>query len=171
VPVTRNIEVMLVIENMFERLPQVLKHEIAELWKREGALVEEKKIEERLNQVVFIIQDYETGLVAGVSTAEKKKVKALNNNYFFEFRCFIAEAFRVAGLDVKLSRETFDFLESIGSQDTDKPIGIVTVLENEELKQQPVWRRAVWPEIDMYFVGYTTSGNPIRVHYFKNARI
>lgn len=162
---------MLVLENAYKKIPQRLKLEIAELWKREGALAEEKNIEERLNQVVFVIQDSETGLVVGVSTAEKKKVQALNNNYFFEFRCFIAEAFRVAGLDVKLSRETFDFLESIGSQDPDKPIGIFTVLENEELKQQPVWRRAVWPEIDMYFVGFTTSGNPIRVHYFKNARV
>lgn len=162
---------MLILENVYKKLTQRLKLEIEELWKREGALAEAQRIEERLNQVVFIIQDSETGLVVGVSTAEKKKVQALNNNYFFEFRCFIAEAFRVAGLDVKLSRETFDFLASIGSQDPDKPIGIFTVLENEELKQQPVWRRAVWPEIDMYFVGFTTSGNPIRVHYFKNARV
>lgn len=162
---------MLILENVHKKLTQRLKLEIEELWKREGALVEAQRIEERLNQVVFIIQDSETGLVVGVSTAEKKKVQALNNNYFFEFRCFIAEAFRVAGLDVKLSRETFDFLASIDSQDPDKPIGIFTVLENEELKQQPVWRRAVWPEIDMYFVGFTTSGNPIRVHYFKNARV
>jgi len=162
---------MLVLENVFKQVPQGLKLEIAELWKREGALAEERKIEERLNQVIFVIQDSETGLVVGVSTAEKKKVQTLNNNYFFEFRCFITKTFRVAGLDVKLSRETFDFLESIGSQDPDKPIGIFTVLENEELKQQPVWRRAVWPEIDMYFVGFTTSGNPIRVHYFKNARV
>lgn len=162
---------MLVLENVFKKLTQGLKQQIPELWKREGALTEDKKIEERLDQVVFIIKDSETGLVVGVSTAEKKKVQTLNNNYFFEFRCFIAETFRVAGLDVKLSRETFDFLESISLDDEHRPVGIFSVLENDKLKQEPVWRRAVWPEIDMYFVGFTNSGNPIRVHYFKDARI
>lgn len=141
------------------------------LWKSESALTDDKTIEDRLNQVVYIVQDSESRALTGVSTAEKKKVKALNNNYLYEFRCFIAESHRIAGLDVKLSKMTFDFLESISKEDEDQPIGIFSILENEKLKQEPVWRRAVWPEIEMYFVGYTSSGNPIRVHYFKGARI
>lgn len=128
-------------------------------------------IDTRLGQAVCLIRDTETQKVAGISTAEKKQVPSLNNNYLYEFRCYISENFRIAGLDVKLSRETFDFLESHAGKDSDKPIGIFAVLENERLKQEPLWRRAVWPEIEMYFMGYTNSGNPIRVHYFKGARI
>lgn len=166
-----NVESMLVLENVFKKVPQQVKNEITALWKSEGALKDDPIIEERLNQVVFIIRDSESGVLAGLSTAEKKRVEALNNNHLYEFRCFIGEPHRIAGLDVKLSRVTFDFLESISGKDFDKSIGIFTVLENERLKQEPVWRRAVWPEIDMYFIGYTSSGNPIRVHYFKRARI
>ncbi len=161
---------MLVLENVYSTLTPGLKQQVAELWVREGA-ISAAQIEERLSQVVFIVRDSETGELVGVSTADKKRVHALNSNYFYEFRCFIADAFRVAGLDVKLSRETFDYLAFISKQDLNKPIGIFTILENEGLKKLPVWRRAVWPEIEMYFVGYTTSGNPIRVHYFKEARI
>lgn len=162
---------MLVLENIFKNVSPDVKKKIQALWKSEGALEDEKIIEERLGQVVYIVLDSESGTVAGVSTAEKKKVQTLNNNYFYEFRCFIGEAYRVAGLDVKLSKITFDFLESISHQDGNNPIGILSVLENEKLQHEPVWRRAVWPEIEMYFVGYNSAGNPMRVHYFKGARI
>ncbi len=162
---------MLAFENVFRDVPQGVKNEVTALWRLGGALMDTETVEERLNQIVFVIRDSETGKLAGVSTAEKKIVTALNNNYLYEFRCFISEQFRVAGLDVKLSRMTFDFLESVSIDDANKTIGIFSVLENENLKKEPVWRRAVWPEIEMYFVGYTSSGNPIRVHYFKGARI
>lgn len=162
---------MHVLKNVFKNLSLDLRKEITALWKNGGALADDKAIEERLNQVVYIIQDSESDTLMGVSTAEKIRVQALNNNYLYEFRCFISESYRIAGLDVKLSKMTFDFLESISIKDENRPIGIFSVLENEKLKQEPVWRRAVWPEIEMYFIGYTSSGNPIRVHYFKGARI
>jgi hypothetical protein len=166
-----NTELMIVLENVYGNLLPATREEIVNLWKSEHALTDLKRMEERLNQVVFVIRNSETGKLAGVSTAEKKKVEALNNNYLYEFRCFIATANRIAGLDVKLSKETFGFLESLAKTDSVKPVGIFSVLENETLKKEPVWRRAVWPEIEMYFVGYTNTGNPIRVHYFKNVRI
>jgi hypothetical protein len=162
---------MLVLGNVFNNVSAKVKAEIVAMWKSGDALMDDRKIEERLAQVVYVIRDSDSGQLAGVSTAEKKKVQALNNNYFYEFRCFIAQSYRSAGLDVKLSKETFGFLEALSKTDTDKPIGIFSILENEKLKQEPVWRRAVWPEIEMYFVGYTSAGNPIRVHYFKGARI
>lgn len=162
---------MLVFENMYQNLTQEVEDRIVSLWKSERALTDSEKIEERLKQVVFVVLDSGSGTLAGVSTAEKKRVPALNKNHLYEFRCFIAGDYRIAGLDVKLSKETFGFLESLSHSDTDKPVGIFSVLENETLKKESVWRRAVWPEIEMYFVGFTNSGNPIRVHYFKGARI
>jgi hypothetical protein len=161
---------MLAIENVFNNVTESVKQGITKLWKAEGAITEDHKIQERLAQVVCVVLNSKGDFV-GVSTAEKKKVPALNDNYFFEFRCFITEASRVAGLDVKLSKTTFDILESASKTDKNNPIGILSVLENEQLMKQPLWRRAVWPEIEMYFVGFTNHGNPIRVHYFKNARI
>lgn len=162
---------MLKFQNVHQNLSQRVAAEIKSLWTGEGAINEEDAIQKRLGEVVYIVQDSESGNVAGVSTAVKKKVNLLNNNFLYEFRCYIGDSYRIAGLDVKLSKLTFDFLQELGANDPDKPIGIFTVLENELLKQQPVWRRAVWPELQMYFIGFTKTGNPIRVHYFKGARI
>lgn len=162
---------MIVFENVFGILGNKDCDDIKAMWLTERALEDEKQMDARLRQVVYVVRDTETGNVAGVSTSEKKMVSALNNNFLYEFRCFISEAYRIAGLDVKLSKMTIDFLESISKQDADKPIGVFAILENEALKKETVWRRAVWPEIEMYFVGYTNTGNPIRVHYFKGAKI
>lgn len=162
---------MLDFQNVYQGLSQDMTAELRSLWISEGAITDEQVIQKRLQEVVYVILDTESGTVAGVSTAVRKKVNVLNGNFFYEFRCYIGEKYRIAGLDVKLSRLTFDFLREAGSHDPKKPVGIFTVLENDFLKEQAVWRRAVWPELQMYFMGYTKTGNPIRVHYFKGARI
>ncbi len=137
----------------------------------EGAISDEEDISKRLKEVVYIIQDSDTGKVAGVSTAVKKKLNLLNENFLYEFRCYIGESYRIAGLDIKISKLTIDFLQELGSRDPEKPVGVFTVLQNDFLQTLPLWRRAVWPETEMYFMGYTKAGDPIRVHYFKGARI
>ena len=162
---------MMVFENIYRNVSDKVSEEIKALWQTEGALKDEKEMQDRVRQLVFAVRHAETGSLVGVSSAVKKEVKALNDNYLYEFRCFISKAHRMAGLDVKLSKMTFDFLESVSHQDTDKPIGVFAILENEVLKKEDVWRRAVWPEIEMHLVGYTNTGNPIRVYYFKGARI
>lgn len=161
---------MLVFENRYQNLTPSLGVEIETLWRSEYAL-DNREIQVRLSQVVMIARDSASGVLAGVSTAEKRLVPALNNHHLYEFRGFISSAFRVAGSDIELARQTFDFLESITRKDASNPIGIISILEDETLKQDPVWRRATWPELGMHLVGFTNSGNPIRVHYFKQARI
>lgn len=159
---------MLEFENVYGRITEGVSREVKDLWKRETVVPD---ADERVKQVAFIIRDGATKALAGVSTLAKRQVPFLNNKFLYEFRCYIAHNHRIAGLDVKLSKMTFDFIESIHKMDADGPVGIYTILENEELKKQTVWRRATWPELDMHLVGFTRSGNPIRVHYFKEARI
>lgn len=162
---------MLDFKNVYENMPEQLAAAVKSLWMGEGALSDQEALQKRLREVVYAAVDPKTGKVAAVSTAVKKKVNVLNGKFLYEFRCYIGEAYRIAGLDVKLSRVTFDFLEQLASADADRPIGIFAVLGNDYLKDQPVWRRAVWPEIEMYFIGYNKNGDPIRVHYFTGARI
>ncbi|HMV10769.1 MAG TPA: hypothetical protein PK325_09555 [Cyclobacteriaceae bacterium] len=162
---------MLDFQNVYQNVPETVAAGLKTLWTAEGALSDDLSVRKRLEEVVYAVVDSDNGQVAAVSTAVKKKVNPLNGNFLYEFRCYVGEAYRIAGLDVKLSRLTFDFLEQLASRDADKPIGIFTVLGNDFLKAQPVWRRAVWPEIDIHFIGYNKNGDPIRVHYFKGARI
>jgi hypothetical protein len=160
-----------IFQNVYQNVPGNIKAGLTSLWSREGAITDRLEIEKRLQEVIYIVKDEATGDVVGVSTASKRKVRALNNNFLYEFRCYLGQEHRIAGLDVKLSRLTFDFLAQLASEDPEKPIGIFAVLSNDVLKQHPVWRRAVWPELNMYFIGHNKLGDPIRVHYFKGARI
>ncbi len=162
---------MITFQNLYKNVSAKVSEEIKAFWLKEGALNDEKGREDRVKEVVYIIRHSESGSLVGISTALKTKFKALNDNYFYEFRCYIGEGHRVAGLDAKLSKLTIDFLESISQEDADKPIGVFATLENAHLKKEAYWRRAFWPENRMYFVGYTSAGNPIRVRYFKGARI
>lgn len=162
---------MLKFENFPQGLPDEIRAGITALWRQEGALTDDAAIAERLSQIVYVITEPETNQVVGVSTAVKKKVNLLNRNYLYEFRCYIGQDHRIAGLDIKICRLTIDYLEALAMNGPDKPIGVFTVLLSDYVKQQPVWRRAVWPETEMCFIGYNKHGNPIRVKYFKDARI
>lgn len=160
---------MLRFENVWKAVTPEIKTDLIRLWIDNNVLSTEDA-EKRAAQAVFVIRT-ETGELAGVSTAARFRLKLLNENYLYEFRCFIPERHRVAGLDVKISRITFDLLEEESKKETEKTVGIFSVLENGELKKESVWRRAVWPELEMYFAGYTKKGHPLRVHYFKGVTI
>lgn len=162
---------MIVFKNVHQRVSEAEKSQIRCLWISENAIPDKKVIEERLGEVVFVVIDEDQGSIVGVSSARKTIVKALANKYLYEFRCFISSASRQPGLDAKLMKLTMEHLEEIAELDPQKPIGVFAILENEELLRHPMWGRARWPEVDMHLIGYTGKGLPVRVHYFRNARI
>ena len=161
---------MLHFEKVWQEIPPRVREELKHLWMQSNVIANAEEADKRAGQAVFVVRS-DDGVLAGVSTAVHQKVKLLNDNFLYEFRCFIPDRYRVAGLDVKLSRITFDLLEQEAKKEKENTIGIFSVLENDALKKEPVWQRAVWPEIDMYFIGYTKEDHPVRVHYFKDARI
>mgnify|MGYP003577079974 CR=1 FL=1 len=137
------------------------------MWRTYRAIDREEMIDKRAKEIVFVIKSSQ-GEVAGVSTARAVRAEFLNNNFFYEFRCFIAPAFRRPGLDSLLAKKTKDFLVQQKDSVT-KFKGVLMVVENESLKKQRT--KAVWPASGMVFAGYTSKGHHIRVGYFKGARI
>lgn len=160
---------MLKIEKIWGTDRKDWRDQARALWQKNRILLDPGRIEARSKQVVYGV--FKQNILVGVSTAEPIQVKLLNNHFFYEFRCFIDPEHRLPGLDVKLAKQTFDTLEDHYLRGDGNCIGVVTVLENDELRKEKTWRRAVWPVIHMVFVGYTTTGMPIRVYYFKGARI
>lgn len=140
---------------------------VKEMWRTYGAITDEEVIARRAKQIAFVIKDA-NGVVGGVSTARPVRATFLNNHYFYEFRCFIAPPFRAPGLDSVLARKTSDFLEAQSDSIT-KFKGMLMIVENEALRKQRT--KAVWPATGMTFIGYTPQGYPMRVAYFKGARI
>jgi hypothetical protein len=157
----------LVFENVWGNpsAPEVAK--VQQLWRRHGVLKRDDVIESRSRQIVFVVANRD-GEVGGVSTARPIQGPFLNNNFFYEFRCFVVPSFRSPGLDSLLALKTKDFLETLPESGS-KYKGIVMLIENEVLKKQRT--KAVWPATGMVFAGYTSQGHHIRIGYFKGARI
>ncbi|MEX2234374.1 MAG: hypothetical protein WD824_19570 [Cyclobacteriaceae bacterium] len=140
--------------------------QVKALWQKYQAIEGDQMIEKRVKQIVFIIKNEDE--VCGVSTARPVQAKFLNGHFFYEFRCFIAPPFRAPGLDTLLAVKTKSFLSGLDESGT-KFKGMLMIVENQELKNQRT--KAIWPESEMVFAGYTPKGHHIRIGYFKGARI
>lgn len=149
------------------RLDQATKAELVDIWAGFGGLTQDEAVR-RLAEVILLAKNTE-GRVVGIATAVKTFVPQLQNNLYI-YRCLIIPEFRAPGLDVKMIMEAKQGLERVARQDKDKPcVGILVVVQNEILKEQ--WRQSVWRGPDLIYIGNTPKGYPMRVGYFKSARI
>ncbi|MEQ8361518.1 MAG: hypothetical protein RH948_01550 [Cyclobacteriaceae bacterium] len=141
-----------------------------EYWKRHKVILKDEVLQQRATELVMVAYDDKDKVIA-TSTGVKTKVKLLNNNWLYQYRCFIDPNFRVIGFDYYLTQQSLDALEVAGQKDADKPIGVFTVIENPQLYNNKVNNAAVWRAYKMYFIGFNTKGQPIRVYYFNGALI
>jgi hypothetical protein len=142
-----------------------LAEEVKALW-RKHSIISEPEMGERVAELAVIAR-HADGRLAGLTTVKKTQVHLLNDNYFYELRCFVDPSFRQPALDTQLVVRTKQFLEDLKSEG--KPaIGLIMVVENPVLKR---WTKAVWAGADFYFAGFTTKGHHLRVSYFKSAVI
>ncbi len=140
--------------------------EVVDFWVGNNAMPREMAIE-RAPEVAVLIRDSAEKLV-GVSTAQRKQVRLLNNHYFFEVRCFIAPTARKPALDTMLlvaTKQTLAVHRLVNGKDT---IGLVLAIESDTPKR---WSKAYWPGSDYYFIGFTSQGHHLRVSYFNDAAI
>ena len=120
----------LFFECLWEQDAPDARQKLKALWRRYRALETEAIMDERVNEVVFVVRNGE-GEIGGVSTARPVQVALLNDNYFYEFRCFVAPPFRAPGLDSLLAVKTKSFLEQ--QRDSGPKFkGVLMVIENEE---------------------------------------
>ena len=157
----------LVFENVWGKDVSHVRTQVLNIWKQHGGPIGEKG-QDRLRELLFLVKN-SAGEVVGMSTAFKAYIKQLRN-HFFVFRLMIVPSVRVPGLTSKLLLLTRDFLESVHTEETnDPPIGLLTLVENEELKK--FRNEAVWPASKMVYIGNSKGGHHIRVYYFKGVRI
>jgi hypothetical protein len=154
-------------ECIWKKNAEAERQQVISLWKRFNTFSDAEVTAQRATEIVFIAK--RNNEVVGVTTVRPLQVKLLNNNYFHEFRIFISPEERIPALDTLLTIKTKEFFEQHPDVSDFPSVGIVAVIENEDMKQK--WNRAVWPGIDLVFAGYTPKGDHIRVSYFKGARI
>jgi len=152
-------------ENVWSLKNQDLLDEIVDAWTKVGAIPGNQSGMDRAKQVVYIVRNAENKII-GISTAYLANVPLLKNNLFV-FRCMIFPGFRIPGLLAKLTSMSLQYLESIHHSLKQKVVGVFTEVENKELHKM---NYAVLPS-GFTFIGYSKRGNPIRVYYFKGAKI
>ena len=158
------------LENVWGKVSPETKQEAIKFWVDEKVLSEEAA-EQRADELLFIARDTDNKIIA-VSTAIKMRVKLLNDNLLYQYRCFISPKARVVGFDVHLTKLSLQFLEEVAkSEEVQKPIGVFVVVINPKLNTNKINNQAVWRAYKMYFIGFNTKGQPIRVYYFKGTKI
>lgn len=122
----------------------------------------------RAQQVVIIIKN-QIDEVIGISTAFYFQFDKLQA-YVYAYRCLIKKEARVVGLETKLTIETKMALEADAKTILkNKPVGMLAVVQNKALKTK--CNKAVWPDIELIYIGDTPTGDQYRISYFENARI
>lgn len=130
----------------------------------------EDEIQKRLSQLILVVKH--RGEIVGLSTAYIQSVKLLNNHEFAFYRSFVSPAFRIAGLDTQIMHLSVHTLEEAFPQTDDQKVkGVINILENDSLKRSPTVKKAIWVTVPFVFIGNTSAGHPIRVYYFKNAKV
>ena len=147
-----------------------VEHAAIKYWKQHKVILKDEVLQQRATELVMVAYDDNDKVIA-TSTGPKTKVKLLNNNWLYQYRCFIDPNFRIIGFDYHLTQQSLQALEEAAQKDKDKPIGVFTVIENPHLYNNKVNNAAVWRAYKMYFIGFNSKGQPIRVYYFKDAMI
>jgi len=155
----------LVFQNVLKLKDESIYNEVISFWQDNNVLTEEIRLQ-RCKEVVFAIRN-KTNDIIGLSTALKTFHNSLRS-YVYLYRCFIAEKFRAPALDTILLVKTRDFLEEHSKSEKDNVIGMMVVVQTEFLKK---WNKAIWPDSELMYVGNTKAGEPMRIYYFKGAKL
>ncbi len=147
-----------------------LQNEAAVLWRKSKVLTE-KEISKRRNELILVVVSEKTGELVGVSTAGKSRVKLFNNNWMYHYRIFVSPEHRMAGLDFMIDAMSFKILAEHVHQEPEIIPGVVMVYENKAVNNLAFTHAAVGRVIPVMFAGFDSRNRPIRVFYFKNARI
>ncbi|HMQ01423.1 MAG TPA: hypothetical protein PKC24_16695 [Cyclobacteriaceae bacterium] len=156
------------IDNVWQKVDEDTRQQVISIWNNIGLKLSPDEANDRANQLVFVVRN-QAKQVVGMSTGFKAYLRQFKN-HFYAIRLFIMPAYRKPGLSSKILVLTRDFFEDISRFDQDNTcIGVVTLVENERLKQYR--NEAIWPASKMVYMGNSDKGHHIRVYYFKGSRI
>lgn len=153
-------------ENVWTRVDSKLSGELVDFWMSRKLISTDTEARERSKQAVVLLRN-KRGILIGVSTATKNYFKPVGAHFYF-YRCFVDASFRIPGLDIKLTKTALDVLEKHVRSTSDGAVGVLALVQGETLKKR-VW--AIWPSLNFFFYGKDKHGNPIRIYYFRHAKI
>lgn len=139
---------------------------VAAFWKREGALLDDRQIADRLPQLVMHV--YDGDAVAAVCTAVQATPPHFGQPVYL-YRTFVGKAWRTTSLIKRLARRAVDVLERHAAAHHVPCIGVMIELEAERFQRK--WRMPVWPYVPFVYIGRSPAGLETRVYYFDGAML
>jgi GNAT superfamily N-acetyltransferase len=138
-------------------------------WERVGVIPTPQVLERRVNELCTLV--YADGQVVAESTAELVVLPGLRQR-FAMCRSSVDPSFRRKGLGAELTGYYRIVLEAWAMENQEeKVMGVAVALTSTELVEKQ--RDPLWLErgIDMALVGYTPTGEQIRVGWFRYVRL
>lgn len=136
-------------------------------WKREGALADDKQIDERLPQVVMHATTPD-GDIAGVCTALAMTHPRIGQPLYY-WRTFVGKQWRSSQLVGLLLKKSCRVLEEHAAKNDFPCIGVLLELENARFKERG--RAPVWANPRFVYIGRSERKLDLRVLYFQGARL
>ncbi|WP_460729753.1 hypothetical protein [Lysobacter rhizosphaerae] len=153
---------------VWKQVTAELSAELIDLWGRSQAIPDPEQAVRRARQAVCIARD-KSGAVCGVGTAVIRVLPRLRQPLYY-YRQFFAPEFRGQKQAVPFLNESRKLLEEYNESLAEpESLGILLELENRQLMAR--YARAYEPAADSTFIGYSRRGLPLRVSYFKDARL
>lgn len=140
---------------------------IRAFWLREGAINDEAQVNERVKQVVMHALSAD-GSIAGVCTATPTTPQQLGQPVYY-WRTFVGAHWRSTPLVMSLLKRSCTLLEDYAQTNQYPCIGVFLELENARFREKG--RMAQWWNPRFVFIGRSSRGLDMRVHYFKGAKL
>src|SRR5450432_2482706 len=122
---------------------------VLEFWRRENAIGDEAKAQERLREVVMHACTG-GGEVAGICTAVPVTLPRLGQPMYY-YRCFIGRDWRNSRLVLSMLNRAFNVLQDYARVHGFPCIGVILELENARFGQ--ALRAPVWPGTGFVYIG------------------
>jgi len=156
--------------NVWNNADVGLQARVKTFWENQQAIPEPAEREKRARQLIMVATDKDENILA-TSTGLKTRIIRLNNNWLYEYRCFVAAPYRTVGFDLQITNSSMQALEDHARHDSHKPIGAFVLVQNKDLNLKKFNNATVWRGTNMIFLGYNADGFPIRVYYFSGATV
>jgi len=154
---------------VWNKVTPVLEAELSQFWLDTKALLQEKRAAARAKQVVCIARS-EQGDIVGLGSAYPCIVPLLRQPMYY-YRTYVAPDYRGKGLMIPLLNASKEALQeyNLAALPKLKCLGVIVETENKQL--EAAFHTAYWPRTGFTFMGYSKHGLPLRVWYFKGARV
>jgi hypothetical protein len=150
---------------VFAEQSAISADQVVELWTREAGLPP-AEARRRISELLLVATRRGEGPVA-LTTAYLRHNEQLRMDVWY-LRGFVARRHRGGALALGMARLSRDLLRDrfVSGADT-RGAGVLGEVQNEGLKR--AFNQAVWPRLDLVFIGENARGDHVRVHPFPGA--